>query len=117
MRDLPRSINSLSGAGRPSRDVVMTRPRPPILLQHRPAIPPAAAAGITRRRSTNPIWCVTTDAGAMLDSYGPEASGTGKVVKGRNESVSALFHVSSQVVTGCLACLSVVSPALVILSV
>jgi hypothetical protein len=40
-----------------------------------------------------------------------------KCVKmGRNENVSAPFHVSSQAVTGRLACLTVV-PALVILSV
>ena len=37
--------------------------------------------------------------------------------KGRNNDVSALFHVCSQAVTGRLPCLSVVTPALVILSV
>jgi hypothetical protein len=36
--------------------------------------------------------------------------------KGRNENVSALFHVSSQAVTGRLACLTV-APVLVIFSV
>jgi hypothetical protein len=38
----------------------------------------------------------------------------GELKKGRNNEVSALFHVCSHVVTGRLACLSVVIPALVI---
>jgi hypothetical protein len=41
----------------------------------------------------------------------------GKVEKGRNETVSALFHICSHAVTGRLACLSVVAPAFVILRV
>ena len=64
---------------------------------------------------------MTTDAGEMFEhdaSKNLQSSGAvGKVEKGRNEIVSALFHVCSHVVTGRLACLSVVRPALVIFSV
>ena len=48
--------------------------------------------------------------------FGRDAPGgaDGKLEKGRNESVSALFHACSHVVVFRLACLSVVTPALVI---
>ena len=48
---------------------------------------------------------------------GTSSGAVGKIEKGRNEIVSALFHVCSHVVTGRLACLSVVTPAFVILRV
>ncbi len=66
----------------------------------------------------NPSPGETTDAGAKFGSHAQEISGAvRKVKKGRNENVSALFHICSHVVTGRLACLSVVTPALVILRV
>ena len=66
----------------------------------------------------NPSPGETTDAGAKFGSDALEASGAvRKLKKGRNENVSALFHVSSHAVTGRLACLSVVIPALLIFSV
>jgi hypothetical protein len=46
-----------------------------------------------------------------------QRSSGGKLEKGRNEIVSALFHVCSRVMAGLLACLSVVTPAFVIRSV
>jgi hypothetical protein len=65
---------------------------------------------------------VTTDASEMFDDDASKSSGkssgaVGKIAKGRNEIVSALFHVCSHVVTGRLASLSVVRPAFVIFSV
>lgn len=72
---------------------------------------------------------VTTDASQMFGKSAPGSSGAGgEVEKGRNEIVSALFHanfvfskncfqVSSQAVTGRLACLSVARPAFVIFKV
>ena len=61
---------------------------------------------------------MTTDAQEVLDRNAPDKRGAvGELKKGRNNAVSALFHGCSQVVTGRLACLSVVTPALVILRV
>ena len=61
---------------------------------------------------------MTTDAGEMFDDDATKSSGAvGKIEKGRNEIVSALFHVCSHDVTGRLASLSVVRPAFVIFSV
>ena len=61
---------------------------------------------------------MTTDACQMYDKDDLKSSGAvGEVEKGRNEIVSALFHVCSHAVTGRLACLSVVAPAFVILRV
>ena len=61
---------------------------------------------------------MTTDASEMFDYDASTSSGAvGKIAKGRNEIVSALFHVCSHAVTGRLACLSVVTPALVIFRV
>jgi hypothetical protein len=58
---------------------------------------------------------VNTDVREMFDRDAPNQSGAdGELKKGRNNGVSALFHVCSHVVTGRLACLSVVTPALVI---
>jgi hypothetical protein len=54
----------------------------------------------------------------MLDSSAIQSSGAvGLVKKGSERKVSALFHVSSQAVTGRLARLSVVTPALEIFKV
>ena len=56
--------------------------------------------------------------GQVFDRDAPDQRGAdGELKKGRNNAVSALFHVCSHVVTGRLACLSVVTPALVIRSV
>ncbi len=56
--------------------------------------------------------------GRCLTGTRPISAGAdGELKKGRNNDVSALFHVCSHVVTGRLACLSVVTPALVILRV
>ena len=61
---------------------------------------------------------MTTDVREVFDRAAPDNSGAdGELEKGRNEIVSALFHVCSHVVTGRLACLSEVTPAFVILSV
>lgn len=61
---------------------------------------------------------MTTDAGEVFYRDAPDYRGAdGEAEKGRNEIVSALFHVCSHVVTGRLACLSVVTPALVIRNV
>ena len=61
---------------------------------------------------------MTTDANEMFDGDAAKRSGAvGTIEKGRNEIVSALFHVCSHAVTGRLACLSVVRPALMIFSV
>ena len=61
---------------------------------------------------------MTTDAYQIPGNDGLKSSGAvGEVDKGRNEIVSALFHVNSQVVAGRLTFLSVVTPALVILRV
>ena len=61
---------------------------------------------------------MTTDAGEMFDYDVSKSSGAiGKIEKGRNEIVSALFHVCSHAVTARLACLSVVAPAFVTFSV
>jgi hypothetical protein len=58
---------------------------------------------------------VTTDVGEVFGRDEPDQCGAdGELKKGRNDIVSALFHVCSHVVTGRLACLSVVTPALVI---
>jgi hypothetical protein len=58
---------------------------------------------------------VTTDVREVFDRDAPQERGAvGELEKGRNNAVSALFHVCSQVVTGRLACLSVVTPAVVI---
>ena len=60
----------------------------------------------------------TTDVREVFGSDAPDQQGAdGELKKGRNNAVSALFHVCSHVVTGRLACLSVVTPALVILNV
>src|SRR5436189_1468094 len=115
MRGLPGSTNSLPGAGRLSADVATARAR------LRPISPPqpstsltAAAAGTTPPPSRKPTLGVTTDANEMFDGDAARCSGAiGKIEKGRNEIVSALFHVCSHAVTGRLACLSVVRPALV----
>jgi len=61
---------------------------------------------------------VTIEVREVFDRNAPDPHGAdGELKKGRNNGVSALFHVCSQVVTGRLACLSVVTPALVILRV
>jgi len=61
---------------------------------------------------------VTTDAQEVLDRNAPDKRGAvGELKKGRNNAVSALFYICSHVVTGRPACLSVVTPALVIRSV
>ena len=61
---------------------------------------------------------MTTDAREVFSRDAPAQWGAdGELKKGRNNGVSALFHVCSQVVVGRLARLSVVIPALVILSV
>ena len=61
---------------------------------------------------------MTTDAGEMFGKSALTSSGAvGEVEKGRNEIVSALFHVCSHAVTARLACLSVVAPAFVTFSV
>lgn len=61
---------------------------------------------------------MTTDARQAFGRDAPTGRGAdGELEKGRNENVSALFHVSSHVVTGRLACLSLVTPALVMVSV
>ena len=61
---------------------------------------------------------MSTDARQVFDTDTPnQRSAGGKLEKGRNEIVSALFHVCSHVVAGRLACLSVVTPAFVIRSV
>ena len=61
---------------------------------------------------------MTTDAMEVFGRDAPDNRGAdGELEKGRNEIVSALFHVSSHVVTGRLACLSVVKPAFVTFSV
>lgn len=61
---------------------------------------------------------MTTDAREVFGRDAPNKRGAiGELKKGRNNAVSALFHVCSHVVTGRLACLSVVTPALVILRV
>lgn len=58
---------------------------------------------------------MTTDVREVFDRDAPAQWGAdGELKKGRNNAVSALFHVCSHVVTGRLACLSVVTPALVI---
>ncbi len=59
----------------------------------------------------------TTDAIVVFDRDAPDQGTDGELKKGRNNAVSALFHVCSQVVTARLACLSVVTPALVMRSV
>jgi len=60
---------------------------------------------------------VTIEVREVFDRNAPDPHGADELKKGRNNGVSALFHVCSQVVTGRLACLSVVTPALVILRV
>ena len=61
---------------------------------------------------------MTTDVREVFGRAAPGNRGAdGELEKGRNEIVSALFHVCSHVVTGRLACLSVVTPAFVILRV
>src|SRR6478735_11352076 len=119
MRGLPRSTNSLPGAGRLSGDAATARPRlRPNLPRRPPTSLTAAAAGTTRPRSKNPSLGVTTDAEQMFDRDASWSSGAvGKTEKGRNEIVSALFQVCSHDVTGRLASLSVVIPAFVIFSV
>ena len=58
---------------------------------------------------------MTTDVQEVRSRDAPAQWGAdGELRKGRNNAVSALFHVCSHVVTGRLACLSVVTPALVI---
>jgi hypothetical protein len=58
---------------------------------------------------------VTTDVREVFSRDAPAQWGAdGELKRGRNNEVSALFHVCSHVVTGRLACLSVVTPALVI---
>jgi len=59
---------------------------------------------------------VTTDVQELFGRDAPAQWGAdGELKKGRNNAVSALFHVCcSHVVTGRLARLSVVTPALVI---
>ena len=61
---------------------------------------------------------MTTDVREVFSRDAPAQWGAvGELKKGRNNAVSALFHVCSHVVTGRLACLSVATPALVILRV
>jgi hypothetical protein len=61
---------------------------------------------------------VITDVREVFGRDAPgEPGADGELEKGRNEIVSALFHVCSHVVVRRLACLSVVMPALVILKV
>ena len=56
-----------------------------------------------------------TDVREVFSGDAPGKRGAdGELKKGRNEIVSALFHVCSHVVVRRLACLSVVMPALVI---
>src|SRR3979490_148576 len=96
MRGLPRSINSLPGAARHSGDVATARPRLPFPSSRprRPTSLTAAAAGTTQRPSRKPSLGVTTDAYQIPGKDGLKSSGTvGEVEKGRNEIVSALFHV------------------------
>jgi hypothetical protein len=58
---------------------------------------------------------VTTDVRQVFGRDAPDQWGAdGELKKGRNNAVSALFYVCSHLVTGRLACLSVVTPALVI---
>lgn len=60
----------------------------------------------------------TTDADEVFATDAPiNRSADGELEKGRNDIVSALFHVCSHLVIGRLACLSVVTPAFVILRV
>src|SRR5258708_37842630 len=96
MRGLPRSINSLPGAVRLSGDVAMATPGLPFpsLPSQRPTSLTAAAAGTTQRPSRKPSLGVTTDACQIPGMDGSKSSGAvGEVEKGRNEIVSALFHV------------------------
>ena len=87
------------------------------VAEHRRS-PTAAVAGTTRRPSRTQTPGVTTDVRECLAGTRPAIAGAdGELEKGRNEIVSALFHVCSHVVTGRLACLSVVTPAFVILRV
>ena len=61
---------------------------------------------------------MTTDVREVFSRDAPAQWGAdGELKKGRNNEVSTLFHVCSHVVTGRLACLSVATPALVILNV
>src|SRR6476619_5711668 len=119
MRGPPGSTNSLPGAGRLSGDVATARPRLRPILPPRPSTSlTAAAAGTTPPPSRKPTPGATTDANEMFDRDAARRSATvGEIEKGRNEIVSALFHVCSHAVAGRLACLSVVRPALVIFSV
>ena len=79
--------------------------------------PSAAAVGITKPQSRSPNRCGSADA-----SRKPDADTVGlschikRKKKGRNENVSALFHVSVQAVTGRLVRLTV-APVPVIFSV
>src|SRR5206468_769808 len=116
MRYLPRSTNSQPGAARLSGDAAMARPQPgPTLPPRRSTSRTAAAAGTTQPPSRTPSRGLTTDAGEMFGRNAQKGSGAvGKIEKGRNAIVSALFHVCSHAVTGRLACLSVVRPALLI---
>src|SRR5262245_4976003 len=97
----------------------MARPNPqPSLPPRRSTSLTASIAGTIRRPFRTPRTSVSTDAGVVFGGDAPGSRGAdGELEKGRNEIVSALFHVCSHVVTGLLACLSVVSPAFVILSV
>lgn len=61
---------------------------------------------------------MTIEVREVFDRDAPDQHGAdGELKKGRNNAVSALFHVCSHAVAGRLACLSVVRPALVIFSV
>jgi hypothetical protein len=63
---------------------------------------PAAAAGITKRQSRSPSRRGSVDANRKSGTNAFLVSGPiiKSVKKGRNEKVSALFHVSSHAVVG-----------------
>jgi hypothetical protein len=78
----------------------------------------AAIAGTTQPPSRTKRPGATTDVRGVSDRTTPDQRGADdELEEGRNEGVSALFHVCSHVVNGRLACLSEVTPAFVILSV
>ena len=58
---------------------------------------------------------MTIEVREVFDRNAPDPHGAdGELKKGRNNAVSALFHVCSHIVVRRLACLSVVTPARVI---
>jgi hypothetical protein len=74
------------------------------------------AAGITKRPSRNPDPRASADAGRGPDFDAPAVADAISNAEGRNEGVSARFHVGSDAVTGRLTCL-IVAPVFVITKV